>query len=161
LMHGDDEVVGTYTFGGTESVFLAVKAARDQFVLKHGLGVFPEIIMPVTGHPCYDKAAEYMGLRVKRVPVNPETLEVDSNLISEAITENTAMIVGSAPNWPFGTIDPIKELGEIALEKNIWLHADACVGGFILPFMRKLGENIPNFDFSISGVSSISLGNTS
>lgn len=157
LMHGDDEVVGTYTFGGTESVFLAVKAARDQFVLKHGLGVFPEIIMPVTGHPCYDKAAEYMGLRVKRVPVNPETFEVDSNLISEAITENTAMIVGSAPNWPFGTIDPIKELGEIALEKNIWLHADACVGGFILPFMRKLGENIPDFDFSISGVSSISL----
>ena len=147
LMHGDDEVAGTYTFGGTESVFLAVKAARDQFILKHGLSGFPEIILPVTGHPCYNKAAEYMGLNVKRVPVDPETLQAQPDLMSQAITENTVMIVGSAPNWPFGTIDPIKELAEIALEKNLWLHVDACVGGFILPFMKKLGENIPDFDF--------------
>ena len=157
LMHGDDEVAGTYTFGGTESVFLAVKAARDQFILKHGLTGFPEIILPVTGHPCYNKAAEYMGLNVKRVPVDPETLEAQPDLMNQAITENTVMIVGSAPNWPFGTIDPIKELAEIALEKNLWLHVDACVGGFILPFMKKLGENIPDFDFSVPGVSSISL----
>jgi glutamate/tyrosine decarboxylase-like PLP-dependent enzyme len=157
LMHGDDEVVGTYTFGGTESVFLAVKAARDQFILKHGLGTLPEIILPVTGHPCYNKAAEYMGLIVKRIPVNPETLEAEPDLMSQAITENTVMIVGSAPNWPFGTIDPIKELAEIALEKNLWMHVDACVGGFVLPFMKKLGEDIPDFDFSIPGVSSISL----
>lgn len=157
LMQGDDEVAGTYTFGGTESVFLAVKAARDQFILKHGLSGFPEIILPVTGHPCYNKAAEYMGLNVKRVPVDPETLEAQPDLMSQAITENTVMIVGSAPNWPFGTIDPIKELAEIALERNLWLHVDACVGGFILPFMKKLGENIPDFDFSIPGVSSISL----
>lgn len=157
LMHGDDEVVGTYTFGGTESVFLAVKAARDRFILSHGLGAFPEIVMPVTGHPCYDKAAEYMGLMVKRVPVDPETLEVDPNVIAGALTDNTAMIVGSAPNWPFGTVDPIPALGEIAREKDIWLHTDGCVGGFVLPFMRKLGENIPVADFSIPGVSSISL----
>jgi glutamate/tyrosine decarboxylase-like PLP-dependent enzyme len=157
LMHGDDEMIGTYTFGGTESVFLAVKAARDQFILKHGLGTLPEIILPVTGHPCYNKAAEYMGLIVKRIPVNPETLEAEPDLMSQAITENTVMIVGSAPNWPFGTIDPIKELAEIALEKNLWMHVDACVGGFVLPFMKKLGEDIPDFDFSIPGVSSISL----
>jgi len=157
LMQGDDEVVGTYTFGGTESVFLAVKAARDRFILKHGLTGFPEIVMPVTGHPCYDKAAEYMGLIAKRVPVNPETLEVEPDTIRDAITENTAMIVGSAPNWPFGTVDPIEKLGEIALEKNVWLHADSCVGGFVLPFMRKLGEDIPRCDFSIPGVSSISM----
>ncbi len=157
LMHGDDDVAGTYTFGGTESVFLAVKAARDQFILKHGLGRFPEIVLPVTGHPCYNKAAEYMGLTVKRVPVNPETLEALPDLMNQAITDNTAMIVGSAPNWPFGTIDPIKELAGIALERNLWLHVDACVGGFILPFMKRLGENIPDFDFSVPGVSSISL----
>jgi sphinganine-1-phosphate aldolase len=157
LMHGDDEVAGTYTFGGTESIFLAVKAARDQFILKHGLTGFPEIILPVTGHPSYNKAAEYMGLNVKRVPVDPETLEGRPDLMTQAITENTIMIVGSAPNWPFGTIDPIKKLAEIALERNLWLHVDACVGGFILPFMKKLGENIPDFDFSVPGVSSISL----
>ncbi|MCS7139583.1 MAG: aspartate aminotransferase family protein [Candidatus Nezhaarchaeota archaeon] len=157
LMHGDDQTVGTFTFGGTESVFLAVKAARDRFILSKGVITIPEIVMPVTGHPCYDKAAEYMGMRVKRVKINEETYQADPNAINEAITENTAMIVGSAPNWPFGTIDPIKDLAEIAKDKNLWLHVDACVGGFVLPFMEKLGENIPVFDFRIDGVSSISL----
>ncbi|MEM4006561.1 MAG: aspartate aminotransferase family protein [Nitrososphaerota archaeon] len=157
LMHGDGDVVGTYTFGGTESVFLAVKAARDKFILDKGFITIPEIVMPITAHPCYDKAAEYMGLKVKRVKIDTETYRADVDSINEALTENTAMIVGSAPNWPFGTIDSISELAEIALEKNVWLHVDACVGGFILPFMKKLGENIPEFDFRIEGVSSISL----
>ncbi|MBS7607552.1 aspartate aminotransferase family protein [Candidatus Bathyarchaeota archaeon] len=157
LMNGDEEVAGTYTFGGTESVFLAVKAARDKFIVDRGFITIPEIVMPVTAHPCYDKAAEYMGLRVKRVRINNETYQADPEEINEAVTENTALIVGSAPNWPFGTIDPIKDLAEIAREKNIWLHVDACVGGFVLPFMRRIGEDIPDFDFSIDGVSSISL----
>lgn len=157
LMNGDEEVVGTYTFGGTESVFLAVKAARDKFILDKGFITIPEIVMPVTAHPCYDKAAEYMGLKVKRVKVDTETYKADVDSINEALTENTALIVGSAPNWPFGIIDPIKELAEVASEKNIWLHVDACVGGFILPFMKKLGEDIPDFDFRIEGVTSISL----
>lgn len=157
LMHGDEQTVGTFTFGGTESVFLAVKAARDKFILSKGVITIPEIVMPVTGHPCYDKAAEYMGMRVKRVRVNAETYQADPDAINEAITENTAMIVGSAPNWPLGTIDPIKDLAEIAKDKGIWFHVDACVGGFVLPFMEKLGEDVPVFDFRIEGVSSISL----
>jgi len=157
LMHADEDVAGTFTFGGTESVFLAVKAARDRFLLSKGAVTIPEIVMPVTGHPCYDKAAEYMGLKVKRVKVDEKSFTADVNAINEAITENTAMIVGSAPNWPFGTVDPIKDLAEIALDKNLWLHVDACVGGFILPFMKKLGAKIPDFDFRIEGVTSISL----
>jgi len=156
LMNADENAVGTFTFGGTESVFLAVKAARDSFFIKKGFQM-PEIVMPVTGHPCYDKAAEYMGLKVVRVPVDQDTLEGDPEAIREAITENTAMIVGSVPNWPFGTLDPIKEFAEIAEEKQIWLHVDACVGGFILPFLKKLGEPVSDFDFSIPGVSSISM----
>ncbi len=156
LMNADDEAVGTYTFGGTESVFLVVKAARDRFFIEKGFQI-PEIVMPVTGHPCYDKAAEYMGLKVTRVPVDTETLEGDPKAINDAITENTAMIVGSVPNWPFGTLDPIKEFAEIAEEKKVWLHVDACVGGFILPYFKKLGEPIPDFDFRIPGVSSISM----
>ncbi|MEM2458567.1 MAG: aspartate aminotransferase family protein [Archaeoglobaceae archaeon] len=157
LMHGDEQVAGTFTFGGTESVFLAVKAARDNFLLKKGSITIPEIVMPVTGHPCYDKAAEYMGLRVKRVRIDERTFTADPDAINEAITEDTAMIVGSTPNWPFGTIDPIKDLASIAVDKGIWLHVDACVGGFVLPFMKKLGEKIPEFDFAIEGVSSISM----
>ncbi|TDA27109.1 MAG: hypothetical protein DSO00_06890 [Archaeoglobi archaeon] len=138
-MH-DEEVPGTFTFGGTESVFLAVKAARDNFLLKKGSITTPEIVMPITGHPCYDKAAEYMGLKVRKVRVDEESFTADIDAINEAITENTAMIVGSTPNWPLETIDPIKDLSEIALDKNIWLHVDACVGGFVLPFMRKEGK---------------------
>ncbi len=157
LMRGDGEVVGTYTFGGTESVFLAVKAARDRFILKRGSITIPEIVMPVTGHPCYDKAAEYLGMRVKRVGVDTTTYKADPDAINEAITEDTAMIVGSAPNWPFGTVDPIKEMADIARSKNLWFHVDACVGGFVLPFMKKLGENLPDFDFTVEGVTSISL----
>lgn len=157
LMHGDEEVTGTFTFGGTESVFLAVKAARDDFILKKGMIATPEIVMPITGHPCYDKAAKYMGLKVKRVRVDEESFTADVDAIREAITDNTAMIVGSTPNWPLGTIDPIKDLADIALDKNIWLHVDACVGGFVLPFMKKEGEKIPDFDFKIDGVCSISM----
>ncbi len=156
LMHADEDAVGTFTFGGTESVFLAVKAARDRFFIKKGF-LIPELIMPVTGHPCYDKAAEYLGLKSIRVPVNPDTLEGDPEAIAKAITENTAMIVGSVPNWPFGTLDPISEFAALAAEQEIWFHVDACVGGFILPFMEKLGEPIPIFDFRIPGVSSISM----
>ncbi|MEM3120357.1 MAG: aspartate aminotransferase family protein [Nitrososphaerota archaeon] len=157
LMHGDEQVSGTFTFGGTESIFLAVKAARDHFILKRGMLTIPEIVMPVTGHPAYDKAAEYMALRVKRVRIDGANFTADPNAINEAITENTAMIVGSAPNWPFGTIDPIKDLAEIASDKGLWLHVDACVGGFVLPFMREVGDKIPEFDFRVEGVSSISL----
>lgn len=156
LMNAGEEAVGTFTFGGTESVFLAVKAARDRFFIRKGFQI-PEIVMPVTGHPCYDKAAEYMGLNVIRVPVNEKTLEGDPEAIRSAITENTAMIVGSVPNWPFGTLDPIEEFARIAEENEIWFHVDACVGGFILPLLRKLGEPIPVFDFTIPGVSSISM----
>ena len=156
LMNADEKAVGTFTFGGTESVFLAVKAARDQFFIKKGFQI-PEIVMPVTGHPCYDKAAEYMGLKLIRVPIDEETLEGDPEAIRAAITENTAMIVGSMPNWPFGTLDPIEEFAKIAEENDIWFHVDGCVGGFILPLLRKLGEPIPVFDFTIPGVSSISM----
>jgi glutamate/tyrosine decarboxylase-like PLP-dependent enzyme len=112
--------------------------------------------MPITRHPCYDKAAEYMRLKVRRVRVDEESFTADVDAINEAITENTAMIVGSTPNWPLGTIDPIKDLSKIALDKNIWIHVDACVGGFVLAFMRKEGK-IPDFDFRIEGVSSISM----
>ncbi|MEN3047858.1 MAG: aspartate aminotransferase family protein [Candidatus Caldarchaeales archaeon] len=157
LMHGDDQVVGTFTFGGTESVLLAVKAARDKFILDRGAITIPELVVPVTAHPCFDKAAEYLGLRVKRVKVDLETLRADVEAVKEAITENTAMVAASAPNWPFGTVDPVREMAEVARDRNVWFHVDACVGGFALPFMKRLGEDVPDFDFRVEGVTSISL----
>ncbi len=156
LVNADEDVVGNFTYGGTESIMLAVKAARDYFT-KRNPGKTPSIILPVTGHPAFVKAAEYLGLRVVKVPVNPETFKVDIEKEKEAIGPDTAMIVGSAPNYPVGVVDDIKALSDIAVDHKKWLHVDACIGGFVLPFFRKLGEPVPDFDFKLEGVTSISV----
>jgi glutamate/tyrosine decarboxylase-like PLP-dependent enzyme len=155
LMNGDENVVGNFTYGGTESIMLAVKAARDLFRKKKG-NATPEIILPSTAHPAFYKSAEFLGLRVVRTGVDPETFKADVDDVSEAIGKNTAIIVGSAPNYPFGVVDDIKGFGELAIDHDLWLHVDACLGGFVLPFFKKLGEKVPDFDFSVDGVSSIS-----
>lgn len=156
LLHGGEGVTGVFTSGGTESNFLAVYAARNYFRKKKGLDVVPEIVMPMTAHPSFDKAGDYLGMRVKRIPIDPDTLKLNLNLLDEYITDETAIVIASAPDWPFGNIDPVKEIAEITSEKGVWLHVDACLGGFILPFLKKLGINIPDFDLSIDGVYSIS-----
>ena len=155
LMHGDEEVVGTYTYGGTESVLLAVKTARD-FHLKNKGTAPPEIVVPVTIHPSFYKAANYFGLKVKKTPID-SNLKVDVETLKNEVTDKTALIALSAPNWPYGTIDPIREVAEYAKDKNILLHVDACLGGFILPFLERLGEKIHPYDFRVEGVTSISL----
>ncbi len=150
-----DRIAGNFTYGGTESIMLAVKAARDYFKKKKGNGT-PEIILPSTAHPAFYKSAEFLGLRPVKVEVDRETFRISAELVNETIGGKTAMIVGSAPNYPFGVIDDIKGLGDLAVEHGVWLHVDACMG-FVLPFFRKLGEKIPPFDFSIDGVSSVSI----
>ncbi len=154
LLHGTEGAAGTFTTGGTESIILAMKAARDRFLETHDSP--PEVILPVTAHPAFSKAAEYLGLKEIRVSVDSNYL-ADPDIMRKSITENTAMIVGSAPSFPYGTIDPIKELSDIALENKLWLHVDACVGGMILPFLKRLGQKLPEFDFNLPGVSSISV----
>ncbi len=156
LLNGDDGVVGNFTYGGTESIMLAVKAARNAYAAKAGKSSTPEIVLPYTAHPAFLKAAEYLGLKVVQTSVHPDTFEADVEDVKEATTSKTAIIVGSAPNYPFGVVDDIKALAEISQDAGVWLHVDACMGGFILPFLRKLGEHIPDFDFSVEGVSSIS-----
>ncbi len=156
LMGGGDSVAGSFTFGGTESIMLAVKAARDFFKSRRPEAV-PEMILPYTAHPAFFKAASYLGLKPILIPVNPDTFKVDLDLVQERVGKNTAIIVGSAPNYPFGVVDDIRGLSEIALDNNTWLHVDACIGGFILPFFRELGEPIPDFDFKLEGVYSISV----
>ncbi len=153
-LHGDKEVVGNFTYGGTESIFLAVKTARDYYISKGGEK--PEILLPATAHPAFYKSAHYLGIKIVQVPINRDTLKVDIEELKERISENTCMIVGSAPNYPYGVIDDIEDIGDIASDKNIWLHVDACIGGYILPFLRRLGENVPRFDFEVEAVTSIS-----
>ncbi len=155
LLGGDENVVGNFTYGGTESIMLALKAAREKFRKEKGKDVIPEVILPATAHPAFWKSAEYLGFKAVRSGLNDE-LRADVDHMSELMGARTAVIVGSAPNYPFGMVDDIRSLSDLALDSGVWLHVDACLGGFSLPFFRKLGEKVPDFDFSIEGVNSIS-----
>ena len=154
LLGGDDKVAGTMTSGGTESLLLAVKTARDYARAKRGITA-PEIILPTTAHPALDKAGEYFNVRMIHVPVRDD-FRADVEATRRAITPNTIMLVGSAPSYPHGVVDPIRELAALAQEHGLLFHTDACVGGFMLPFVRKLGYPAPDFDLSVPGVTSIS-----
>jgi glutamate/tyrosine decarboxylase-like PLP-dependent enzyme len=156
-LHGDEEVVGNFTSGGTESLMLAVKTARDYFRARRPEIREPEIVLPVTGHAAFQKAAHYLCLKPVLVPVDPETFKADPDAIRKAITPNTVLLVGSAVSYAHGVVDPIRELGQIALEHDLLLHVDACMGGFLLPYFRRLGAPVPDFDFSVPGVTSISM----
>ena len=154
LLHGE-KTFGTFTYGGTESIMLAVLAARNRFWKKEGKSSTPEMAVPFTIHPSFLKAAHYLGLRVRVFDVD-ENLKADLESLKASISDKTALVALSAPNWPFGTIDPIREASEITKDKDIALHVDACLGGFLLPFFEKIGEKVEPFDFRIEGVTSIS-----
>lgn len=146
---------GHMTSGGTESIFLAVKAARDQARVERPHITEPEIVAPFSAHPALNKSAHYLGMKVVRVSTK-EDFRADVDALSSAVNENTIMVYASAPSFPMGLIDPIAEIGSMAEEQNLWFHVDACVGGILAPFVRKAGYPVPEFDFSIPGVTSIS-----
>jgi glutamate/tyrosine decarboxylase-like PLP-dependent enzyme len=154
---GDEDVVGNFTSGGTESIILAVKTARDCFRAKRPDISEPEMILPATAHAAFHKAAHYLDLKVVQVMVDPKTFKADVESVRQAITPNTILLVGSAPSYAHGVVDPIRELGQLALEHDLLLHTDACMGGFLLPYFRRLGVPVPDFDFSVPGVSSLSM----
>ncbi|KAK1553069.1 hypothetical protein Q3G72_028290 [Acer saccharum] len=149
------QVCGNMTSGGTESILLAMKSSRDYMRYKKGI-TKPEMIIPESAHSAYDKASQYFNIKLWRVPVSKNYL-ADVKAIRRYISRNTILIVGSAPGFPHGIIDPIEELGELALSYGICLHVDLCLGGFVLPFARTLGYPIPPFDFCVPGVTSISV----
>ncbi|XP_073048966.1 sphingosine-1-phosphate lyase [Primulina eburnea] len=149
------QVCGNMTSGGTESILLAMKTSRDYMKVKKGI-TRPEMVIPVSAHSAYDKAAQYFNIKLLRVPVD-EDFRADVKAIKRCINRNTILVVGSAPGFPHGIIDPIEELGELASTFGICLHVDLCLGGFVLPFARKLGYPIPPFDFSVQGVTSMSV----
>jgi sphinganine-1-phosphate aldolase len=156
LLGGGDEVAGNVTSGGTESILMAVKASRDHARFHRPEVSKPEIVLPVTAHPAFHKAAHYLGLAVSVIPVDLQGYRADVEALRAAITPNTILIVGSAPNFSHGTIDPIAEMASVARERGTLFHVDACVGGLYLPFLRRLGETVRDFDFSVAGVTSMS-----
>jgi sphinganine-1-phosphate aldolase len=146
---------GVVTSGGTESIFLALKTARDWARAEHPGIREPEVVAPVSAHPAFDKAAHYLCMKVRRVPLRND-FRADVRAMAAAVSSDTILIVGSAPSFPHGVFDPIPELAAVARERNLWMHVDACVGGFLAPFVRRLGYPIPPFDFAVEGVRSMS-----
>lgn len=155
LLGGNEQTAGNMTSGGTESIILTCLAAREWGRAQRPAVNTPEIILPTTAHPAFDKAAHYFDMRVIHVPVGDD-FRADVAATEAAITSNTVLIVGSAPAYPHGVIDPIQELAALAKKNDLLCHVDACVGGLMLPFVRRLGYDLPNFDLSVPGVTSIS-----
>jgi glutamate/tyrosine decarboxylase-like PLP-dependent enzyme len=155
LFEAPEGADGSFTSGGTESIFLALKTARDCFRAHNARRIRPAVVVPRTAHPAFDKAAHYLDVDVIRTKVG-SNLRADVTAMAAAIDERTMLIAGSAPCYPYGVFDPIEKLGELALSKGVGLHVDACLGGFLAPFARDEGYPIPTFDFSLPGVSSLS-----
>lgn len=153
LLHGET-AAGFLTSGGTESILMAVKAARERGLEERGITA-PEIVVPVSAHAAFHKAAHYFGLTVRRVPVRDDW-RADVDAAAELVGPDTVLVVGSAPQYPQGVIDPIPELAALAADVGANFHTDACMGGFVLPFMEELGHDVPPWDFRVDGVTSIS-----
>jgi len=154
LQHGGPETCGVVTSGGTESCLLAVKTYRDLARATRGVRK-PEMIVPTTAHVAWFKASEYFDVELRLLPLD-ERLHADVSKLEAMVNRDTVMILGSAPEYPHGSIDPIAAMGEIAQRHGVPLHVDACVGGFILPFMAMNGVALPPWDYRVPGVTSIS-----
>jgi glutamate/tyrosine decarboxylase-like PLP-dependent enzyme len=153
LLGGSDATVGTVTSGGTESCLLAVVAARDS----RPDVPRPAMVVPETAHAAFRKAAHYFGVRVVAVPVDPVTFRADARAVADAIDEDTVLVVASAPSYAHGVVDPVVEIAAAARAAGVRCHVDACIGGWVLPYFRRLGVAVPPFDFSVPGVTSISV----
>ena len=150
-----ETVCGSMTSGGTESIILAVRAHK---AAGEARGITnPEIIACVTAHAAVNKACEMFGIHLISVPFDPETFAMDVKATRRAISSDTILIYGSAPNYPSGIVDPISQLSQLAKSYSVGLHVDCCLGGFILPFAKEAGFDVPSFNFSNSGVTSMSV----
>ncbi|MEZ4225394.1 MAG: aspartate aminotransferase family protein [Polyangiaceae bacterium] len=157
LMHAPEGALGTATAGGTESVMLAVKTARDYARKTRPEVTRPKMLLPVTAHACFHKAAHYLGLEVVSVDVDPTTFRADVSDARRKMSKDVVLVVGSAPSYAHGVVDDITGLAALAQEFGTLMHVDACVGGLVLPFLREAGVEGPNYDFRIPGVTSISM----
>lgn len=151
LFNGSSASCGTVTSGGTESIILAIKSYRDYARDIKGIEN-PNIVVPITAHAAFDKGAAILDMQIIHVQVDPVTYRVDLKKMKKAINSSTCMLVGSAPQFPHGSIDDIEDIAQLGLKYDIPVHVDACLGGFLIPFMRDAGYPLKPFDFSVPGV---------
>lgn len=157
ILDADQNVVGNFTSGGTESLILAVKTARDYARATKPHISEPEMVLPITGHSSLFKAAHYLGIKPVVTSVTDGKFVADVQSMREAVTANTILLVGSAPSYAHGVVDPIPEIGALAQERDLLFHVDACVGGLHLSYMKKLGYPVPEFNLNVPGVTSLSV----
>lgn len=155
LSGGKPGVRVNLTSGGSESLFCGFHAAREWAKAEYPHISQPEVVAPFSAHATISKACHYLGLKLTRVPVGKD-LRADVQAMEAAIGPNTIALAGSAPSWPYGRIDPITEIAALGQRRNLWVHVDACVGGYLAPFVARLGYSLPAWDFSVPGVKSIS-----
>jgi sphinganine-1-phosphate aldolase len=158
MYNGSDEdgQCGAVTTGGSESIMMAVKVYRDMALHERGI-TSPNLVVPITIHPAFDKACEYFRIEIIKVPVDGKSGKVCPAELERYINQNTIAIAGSAPNYPYGTVDPLEALSEIAVRRDVPMHVDACLGGFVVPFLSRAGvEDAPVADFRLPGVTTIS-----
>lgn len=155
LLHGDENVTGTMTSGGTESIMMSVLSAREWALKNKKLYGTPEVLAPASAHPAFAKACHFFGLKYVEAQIG-EDFRVDVSEMSQLVNPNTILLVASAPQYPQGVIDPVEEVASLALKNNILCHVDCCVGGYLLPFLEMGGVFLPKFDFRVEGVTSIS-----
>lgn len=154
LLNAPERAGGTMTSGGTESIIMAVKVARERAKLERGVenGI---LLAPRSAHPAFAKAAHYLGLEHRQIPIGDD-FRADVDATGDLVDDRTVLVVGSAPGYPHGVVDPIEEMAAIAADRGVPFHTDSCVGGFLLPFVERLGRPVPLFDFRVEGVTSMS-----
>lgn len=147
---------GSFTSGGTESILLAVKTARDHARAVRGVRE-PRVVLPSTAHAAFHKAAAYLGVEPVVVPVDRETYRADAAAMAAATDERTVLVVASAPSYAHGVIDPVGQISSAAAERSVLCHVDACIGGWLLPYLRRAGREVPPFEMTLPGVTSLSV----
>lgn len=155
LFQSPDHAAANMTSGGSESIYCAIHAAREWAKETKPHITKPNIVSPYSGHATLTKACHYLGVELKRTPLRAD-MRADVDAMRAAIDDNTIGLYASAPCWSYALIDPVEEIGALATERDLWLHVDACIGGYILPHMEALGHSLPQWDFRVPGVKSIS-----
>lgn len=157
LLHLPTAGGGTLSSGGSESILMSVLVNRDRAKITRGIQPGQgNIVYPTSAHAAFAKAAHYLELEARPIPIRTEDFTADVDAMANAIDENTVLVMGSAYGYPHGVMDPIEDLSNLALERGIGFHTDTCVGGFILPFLERLGYDIPPYDFRLPGVTNMS-----
>lgn len=154
LLNAPAGASGSMTSGGTESILQAVRVARDRAKAERGV-TEPTLVAPYSAHPAFAKACKYFGLELVHIPLGDD-LRADVAEARKLVDDRTALVVGSAPNYPHGMVDDIPALADLAASRSVPFHTDACVGGFLLPFLERAGHDVPPYDFRVEGVSTMS-----